>query len=129
LNTATDKAKLLKQAFAPFLQLPVREWEPLAQSGYMRTINKETIIKEADKIESCMNLIVSGSACTLVWHESNFICTDLFFENEFALDFLSFITREATPYEVRTMETTEMFTTSYREFERFTLQSTHGDKI
>jgi CRP-like cAMP-binding protein len=129
LNTPSDKAKLLKQGFDPFFQIPAREWEPLAQSGYMRSLNKETTIKEADKIENCLNLIVSGTACTLVWNENNFICTDLFFENEFALDFLSFITQEPTPYEVRTMENTEMFTVPHKAFEQFTLQSAYGDKI
>ena len=111
------------------MEIPLKEWEPLARSGHIRTVKTETIIKRADKTENSLNLIISGSACVLVWNENNFICTDLLFDNEFALDYLSFITREPTPYEVKTMEKTEMFTASYIDFEKFTMKSRYGDKV
>jgi CRP-like cAMP-binding protein len=67
--------------------------------------------------------------CILIWNVNNFTCTDLLFDYEFAFDYLSFLTRKPTPYEVRTMEDTEIFTTSYNDFVRFTTQSSYGDKI
>jgi CRP-like cAMP-binding protein len=123
------KAKIIKQAFDPYIKLPLKEWEILSTSALIRSFKKETIIKESDKIEKCLNIIISGSVCILIWNENNFICTDLLFDNEIALDYLSFITQQVSPYEVRTMEDTEMLTVSYNDFERFTKQSGYGDKI
>lgn len=129
MGKESDLAKMLKQAFDHYWEVPLKEWEPLARSGQIKTVEPETIIKRADKVEKSLNLIISGSICVLVWNENNFLCTDLLFDHEFALDYLSFITRKSTPYEVRTMEKTELFTVSYADFEKFTLKSSYGDKI
>jgi CRP-like cAMP-binding protein len=124
-----DKSIILKLAFDQYLEVPLKEWEPLARSGQIRTVKRETILKRADRTEENLNLIISGSVCILTWNEQNFICTDLLFDNEFGFDYLSFIIRKPTPYEVRTMEETELLTVSYADFEKFTIQSKYGDKI
>lgn len=124
-----EKAKIIKQAFDTYIELPLKEWECLATAAFDRTIKKETIIKESGKVEKQLNIILEGSICILIWKEHNFICTDLIFENEIALDYFSFITQEASPYEVRTMESTEMLTIAYKDFARFTQESDFGDKI
>src|SRR5688572_21697154 len=114
--TTLEISKIIKRSFDQYMEVPLKEWEFLAQSGYIRTVKKETIIKKADKTEKCFNLIISGSVCILIWNVNNFICTDLLFDHEFAFDYLSFLTRKPTPYEVRAMEDTEIFTTSYNDF-------------
>ncbi|THU38307.1 Crp/Fnr family transcriptional regulator [Niastella caeni] len=127
--TTLEISKIIKRSFDQYLEVPLKEWSFLAQSGCIKTIKKETIIKKANKTEKSLNLIISGSVCILIWNENNFICTDLLFDDEFAFDYLSFLTQKPTLYEVRTMEDTEIFTTSYSDFVNFTAQSSYGDKI
>lgn len=50
-------------------------------------------------------------------------------DRELACDYLSFITRQPTPYEVITFENSELFRISYDRFEAFTNESEYGDKI
>ncbi len=123
------KAKIIKQAFDPYIELPSNEWELLATAANIRSFKKGTTIKESGKIEKKLNIIIAGSMCILIWNENNFICTDLLFENDIALDYFSFLTQQVSPYEVRTMENTEMLTVSYYDFELFTRQNNYGDKI
>ena len=124
-----NKTKIIKQAFDPYIELPTKEWELLATPANFRSFKKETTIKESGKIEKNLNIIINGSMCILIWNENNFICTDLLFENDIALDHFSFITQQVSPYEVRTMENTEMLTVSYNDFQLFTQQHNYGDKI
>jgi CRP-like cAMP-binding protein len=50
-------------------------------------------------------------------------------DGEFFGDYLSFILRKPTPYEVRTFERSELFRISRQAFEKFTAESKWGDKL
>lgn len=123
------KSKLLKQAFDPFYEIPLSAWEPLADASDVLAIKKETILKAADRIEKHVHLVLEGSICILLPSHASFICTDMLFENEFACEYLSFLTRKPTPYEVRTMEDARVLRFSYQAMERFTSTSKYGDKL
>lgn len=123
------KSRLLKQAFDPFYEIPLSAWEPLAEACKIIEVKKETVLKESGKTEKHVNLVLEGSICILLWNNDAFICTDMLFENEFACEYLSFLTQSATPYEVRTMEDTRMLRFSYQAMEKFTSSSKYGDKL
>lgn len=123
------KSQLIKQAFDPFCEMPLKIWEPLAETAELIFVEKESVIKEADKTEKHVNLILKGSAAILFWRDDQFICTDMLIENEFACEYLSFITQKPTPFEVRSMEDSEMLRISYKAFEKFTNENPHGDTI
>lgn len=124
-----EKAKIIKNAFDSYLILPIEEWIPLAELMDLRTVKKEVTIKTSGKVENNFNLIISGSLCILHWNTNNFICTDLFFEDEFAFDHLSFITHQSTPYEVRAMEDTILLTGTYSGLKKFLNQTKYSENI
>lgn len=123
------KSRLLKQAFDPFYEIPLAAWEPLAEMSEIITVKKETVVKEAGKTERHVNLVLEGSMCILLWNNADFVCTDMLFENEFACEYLSFLTRKPTPYEVRTMEDSRVLRFSHQAMEKFTTTSRYGDKL
>ena len=122
-------AKLLKQAFDYYYQFPLSVWESIADLGEVISLNKEQVIKKAGRTENYLYLIIEGSGGIVLWNKNNFICVDMLFEGEFLCDYLSFLTREPTPYEVLTFEPTRAFKISYHNFEQFTSKSEYGDKI
>lgn len=122
-------AEHLKAAFDKYYDLPVAFWQSVAQSGEVVTIGKETTIKSSNKVENYLYLIVKGCGGILLWNKNNFICTDMVLENDFLCDYLSFITREATPYEVLTFEESTLFRISHAALSEITTNSEYGDKF
>jgi CRP-like cAMP-binding protein len=120
---------LLKKAFDPYYSLPVSDWESIAAFGETETVGSETILKGHDSAEKNLRFILQGSAGVLLWNKNNFICTDMFFENDFVCDFLSFVTNQPTPYESVTFEKTELFRIPLKRFENYISQHHEGDKI
>ena len=122
-------ANLLKQSFDPYYELALSDWESIAAAGEIITFESEAIIKEHDTTEKYLNFVIKGSAGVLLWNKNNFICTDMFFEGDFVCDFLSFITRQPTPYESITFERTELFRIQVLKFEKYIDQHKDGDKV
>lgn len=124
-----EKSQIIKRAFDPFYELPIEVWDPLAAESEIIAVGKEAVLKEVDKTEKTVSLILKGSVAIVLWREDQFICTDLLIENEFACEYLSLITQTPTPFEVRTMEKSELLQMSYKSFEQFTAQSPYGNII
>ncbi len=122
-------AEHLKAAFDKYCDLPASFWQSVAPLGEVVTIEKETTIKLTNKVENHLYLIIKGSGGILLWNKNNFICTDMVLENDFLCDYLSFITREATPYEVLTFEESTLFRISYNALTELTSGSEYGDKF
>lgn len=122
-------AQLLKQAFDSYYQLPIAVWQSIADLGDVIAFDKEQVLKKAETTENYLYLIIEGGAGILLWNKNNFICTDMLFEGEFLSDYLSFLTREPTPYEVLVFEPSKVFRISYNDFQCFTSGSEYGDKI
>lgn len=128
-NAACMKSKLLKRAFDPYYEIPLSAWEPLSEASDIISVKKETILKHAGKTEKHVNLVLEGSICILLWSKAAFVCTDMLFENEFACEYLSFLTRKPSPYEVRAMENTRLLRFSHQTMDQFTSSSKYGDKL
>jgi CRP-like cAMP-binding protein len=122
-------AKLLKKSFDNYYSFPISVWTMIAGVGENIGVKKEQVIKEADKTEKYLSFILQGSIGVLLWNKNNFMCTDMLLDNEFACDYLSFITQQSTPYEVIAFEDSQLFRISYENLERITTKKEWGDKF
>lgn len=122
-------AKELKNTFDNYCSFPIEFWESLFYLGEIITVEKETTLKKPYQTENYLYFIKDGSGGILLWNKNNFICTDMILGMDFFCDYLSFITRKETPYEVITFEKSLLFRISYSLLTTFLNKSEYGDKF
>lgn len=122
-------AKHLKEIFTPYLDLDIEVWENFEKLGEIKTLPKETVLKDSNTTEKHFNLIIKGSGGNLIWNKNNFVCIDIAFENDFLNDYMSFTTQKPTPIEVRLFEDSTIFSISYNNFQKILEVSNYGEKI
>lgn len=121
--------KALKNIFDPFIELDIRVWENFAKLGDVVEFKKETILKESNKTEGYLLLLIEGSGGNLIWNKNNFVCIDISFESEFLMDYMSFTLQESTPIEVRVFEDSTVFRIPYERFQQTMNHGNYGEKI
>lgn len=104
----TDLAKRLKATFDKTYEAPIEVWDSFASLCTFVTFKKNEIIKKANSIERYGYFILSGSAGVFVWKESQCICLDIMFEEDFFGDGMSLNTGEISPIETMAIEDSEM---------------------
>lgn len=121
--TAND----LKSTFDKYHSFPIEFWESLFRLGDVITVEKETTLKPPYQTENHLYFLKEGSGGILLWNKSNFVCTDMIIDMDFFCDYLSFITRKETPYEVITYERSLLFRISYTSLTTFLNKSEYED--
>ncbi len=122
-------SSLLKKTFDKYYSLPIAFWDSISRLGKLSIVNKESTIKKPSQVENQLSFLISGSGGILLWEKDSYICTDMVLCPDFLCDYLSFITRKATPYEVIIFEKSEVFSITYQELSGFLQRSDHGDKF
>lgn len=121
--------KALKNIFDPFIELDIQVWESFAKLGDVMVFPKETILKESNKTENYLLLLLEGSGGNLIWNKNNFVCIDISFESEFLMDYMSFTLQEPTPIEVKIFEDSTVFRIPYERFQQTMKRGNYGEKI
>lgn len=121
--------KALKNIFDPFIELDIEVWKNFAKLGDVVDFQKETILKESNKTENYLLLLIEGSGGNLIWNKNNFVCIDISFESEFLMDYMSFTLQEPTPIEVRVFEDSTVFRIPYERFQQTMKRGNYGEKI
>ena len=119
----------IKQAFDPYINVPLEAWKSFTDLGEIITIPKNNTIKKHDTREKYLSFILKGSGGILLWNNSNFVCIDLCYEGEFFGDYMSFLNQQPTHLEVVTFEPSEIFRISKPNFDKMSLDTKFGDKI
>jgi hypothetical protein len=94
-----------------------------------KSFKKNEIIKEVNKIENSLSIIIKGSAGIFLWKENSPICLDLCYENEFFGDYMSFLTQQPTELFTQAIEHTEMLIVSFSDLSKLYSNSTIGINI
>lgn len=118
----------IKQAFDPFVKMPLEAWQPFAELGETISCAKDQILKETGSTEQYLSFILKGSGGILLWNNNNFVCIDLCYEGDFFGDYSSFLTRQASALSVQTFEASLLFRISKTNFDKLS-NTAHGDKI
>ena len=124
-NTAT----VIKEIFDPYFEAPLEIWESFATHLKQSSYKKNEIIKEPNKKENNLSIIIKGSAGVYLWKENSTICLDLCYENEFFGDYMSFLTQKPTELFTQAIEPTEILSISYSELNNLYKNSTVGVNI
>lgn len=95
-------------------------WEAFAESCEPVDFNKEEVIKPQNTTERFFYFIIKGSAGVFLWKENNFVCLDFAFDNHFCSDYMSLLTKQASPLQVVALENSQMLRMSAQQYARIT---------
>ncbi len=122
--------RTIESIFKQFGVTELEHWDKFISLGFTQTLKKGEIIKEAHQVERNLNILISGVAASTVWDESKLPkCIDLYFENQFFMDYHSFINQLPTPIENKVLSDTKLFSVPFKAFMRLLSSSPYGDKI
>jgi CRP-like cAMP-binding protein len=116
-NKMQNLAEVFKKTFDPFFNAPIQIWETFAESGQVINIAKNEVIKNYGEREKYFYFILKGSGGIMLFHNNNYLCIDLCYENDFFSDYFSFITNQTTDLEVICFETSSLFRIDKQSFE------------
>lgn len=115
-NQNTSISQRLKTAFDPFMEAPLEAWSAFASHGELVNYKKNHVLKLRDTHEKFAHFILKGSCGIFLWKENNCVCLDLYYENDFFGDEMSFITNETSPLETIALEDCETLRISRKNF-------------
>lgn len=102
----------IKRIFDPHFEAPLELWE--AFSGHMtsRTFGKNEIIKDVGQVEHNIGVITKGSVGVFLLTDNHPRCLDLFYEDNFVCDFMSYIEGKPSELFTQALEATEVLSIS-----------------
>ena len=122
-------AALIKIVFDSYYETPLDVCEEFANLLVHRHYGKNEIIKDEDKVEGYLNILLKGSAGIFFWKENNMVCLDLWYENEFFGDYMSFVTQKSTELFTQALEPLHMVSMSYKNLNYLYETSKTGTNI
>lgn len=120
---------LIKKIFDPYFEAPLEIWDSFSALLKHNSYKKNEIIKEFNKKEKHLSIIIKGSAGIFIWKENGTICLDLCYENEFFGDYMSFLTQEPTELFTQAIEPIEILSISFNSLNELYKNSTIGINI
>ncbi|MNT07859.1 hypothetical protein D3C72_1425780 [compost metagenome] len=82
-----------------------------------RTFTKNEVVKDYDRTERFINILVSGSVGHFVPYQHKDICINLYYENQIFSDYLSFVSQKPTVIKTECIEDTELWSVSYQNLQ------------
>lgn len=102
----------IKKLFDPYFEAPLAVWQEFSKQMVHRTFKKNEIIKEADETEKYIDIIIKGSVGVFLWTDNNAKCVDLFYEEYFSCDYMSYLENKPSELFTQALEETEVFSIS-----------------
>lgn len=124
-----ETAILIKKIFDPHFVAPLEIWESFANFLKQSTYKKNEIIKDINKKERSLSIIIKGSAGVFLWRENSTICLDLCYENDFFGDYMSFLTQKPTELFTQAIEPIEVLSISFHDLNKLYEDSIIGMNI
>jgi len=97
-------AEILKKSFDQYYNAPIEAWQRFASLCEEVEFGKNEVIKQSEGVAKYGYFLLQGSVGLFVWKENNFICTDLFLENNFFGDDMSLLSGKSSPIEIVSLE-------------------------
>jgi len=125
----SETGLLVKRIFDPYFEAPLEIWESFAALLKRKSYKKNEIIKEVNKKENNLSIIIKGSAGIFLWKENSTICLDISYENEFFGDYMSFLTQKPTKLFTKAIEPVEILSISFSDLNELYKSSAIGVNI
>lgn len=119
----------IKKLFDPYFEAPLELWEEFSKHMIRRSFKKNEIIKEADQTEKHIDIIIKGSIGVFLWTDNNTKCLDLFYEEYFSCDYMSYLENKPSELFTQALEETEVFSISRQNIEALYYDKVIGLKI
>jgi len=105
--------KHIKEIFDNYYSVDIKFWTEFSKHIIVRAFSKNDTIKEYNKTEKFISILVSGSVAHFVPNEDKDVCINLYYENEIFSDYLSFLTQKSTVIKTDCLEDTLLWSLSY----------------
>jgi CRP-like cAMP-binding protein len=122
MNETRQFVPLLKSSFDVFFDAPKEAWEDFAAKCDVVSFKKDEIIKHQNSKERYFYYIIKGSVGIFLWKENNFVCLDFAFDGHFCSDYMSLLTKQATPLQVMVLENSQMLRMTAQNYDLITQQ-------
>jgi len=99
----------IKSLFDKYFEAPVALWDQFSEKMTYKEYDKNEIIKDTHEKEQHIHLIIEGSIGVFMWADNHNKCVDLFYEEDFSCDFMSFLEDKATELFTQALEKTKVF--------------------
>ena len=99
----------IKSLFDKYFEAPVALWDQFSEKMTYKEYDKNEIIKDTHEKEQYIHLIIKGSIGVFMWADNHNKCVDLFYEEDFSCDFMSFLEDKPTELFTQALEKTEVF--------------------
>lgn len=113
----------LKSSFDKFFEAPVKAWEDFADKCEVVSFKKDEIIKAQNTGERYFYFIIKGSVGVFLLKDHQFVCLDFAFDGHFCSDYMSLLTKQATPLQVVALENSEMLRMTAQDYDLITRES------
>jgi len=107
----------IKKLFDPYFEAPLELWDEFSNQMVFRNFKKNETIKDVDQTENYIDIIIQGSIGVFLWTDNNAKCLDLFYEDYFSCDYMSYIENKPTELFTMSLEATEVFSISRKNIE------------
>jgi CRP-like cAMP-binding protein len=108
---------ILKKAFDKYFEAPIEAWKFFSDLCQEVTFKKNEKMKNANEVAKFGYFLVKGSCGLFVWNGNNYVCTDLFLENNFFADDISLLTGKPSPIEIVALENSTLLCLSKSNIE------------
>ncbi|MGO4294335.1 Crp/Fnr family transcriptional regulator [Chitinophaga sp. RAB17] len=105
----------IKDIFDQFYKADAKTWEGFTSKLQERRFRKNEVIKDYGTTEKYLNILISGTAALFIWNGKHDICINLFYENDFFGDYLSFLKQEQKPLKTVALEDIVIWSISHTD--------------
>lgn len=103
----------IKEIFDVYYSVDIKFWTEFAKYINIRKFSKNEIIKEYNKKEKFINILISGSVAHFVPYEEKDICINIYYENEIFSDYLSLLSQQPTVIKTESLEDTILWSVNH----------------
>jgi CRP/FNR family transcriptional regulator, anaerobic regulatory protein len=123
MNDAKQYVSLLKSSFDTFFEAPKEAWEEFAAVCEVVSFKKDEVIKVQNSPERFFYFVIQGSVGVFIWKENNFVCLDFALDGHFFADYMSLLTKQATPLQVVALENSKMLRMTTANYDLITQEA------
>ncbi len=119
----------IKKLFDPYFEAPISVWEDFSKKMIHRSFKKNEIIKDVDETEKYIDIIIEGSIGVFLWTDNHARCVDLFYEEDFSCDYMSYLECKPSELFTQALEDTQVFSISRQNIDELYDDNVIGLKI
>lgn len=119
----------IKKIFDTFYKADINLWIEFSKKLKVNQAAKNQVIKDYDTTEKSMNILITGSVGVFVWDGQDDVCINLYYENNFFCDYLSFLRQQSTFIKSQALEDCLYWSIKYKNLQELYSKSVVGVHI